>query len=94
MKSIIVYSALKLPVNSIFNISIVQKKISNSEYVDFVNKLEFTDYVDSLYAPLDVNTYCDITCQCSKKYTYSSKDDVPSDNVICSCGRKVIEFGA
>jgi hypothetical protein len=93
MKSIIRLISSAVPVNSILNMSIFQKKVSDTEYRNFVNKAELVEYVDSLYSPEDVDSYICITCQCGTRYQYNTKDDVPSESLICECGRKVIEYG-
>ena len=94
MKSVIIYTASKVPVNSNLNVSIVQKKVSKTEYVNWANKTEFTNFVDTLYVPAGSDTYCEIVCQCGEKYIYANKSAVPNSSLICNCGRKVLVYGA
>ena len=92
-KPVIKYTTNKLPVNGVLNISIVQKKISKTEYINWADKTEFTNATDLLYVPPTSDTYVYIICQCGIEYIYVDKTEVPSSNLTCSCGRKVIEYG-
>jgi len=60
----------------------------------WANKTALTDYIDSLYVPPTSDTYLYVVCQCGTAYTYMLKADVPSSNVTCSCGRKIIEYSS
>ena len=93
-KPIISYRTEKKPLTLDGNKSIVQKKVSKTEYRNFTNKTELTDFVDTFYIPPTSDTYMEITCQCGTKYTYATKTAVPATNITCSCGRKVIQYGA
>jgi hypothetical protein len=91
-KPVIMFVASKIPVNSTMNVSIVQKKISNTQYANYENEAELEAYVNSLYVPPDSDQYCKIVCQCGLEYNYL-KTALPASNVTCTCGRKVIEYG-
>jgi len=78
---------------TILNIPIVRKKVSKTSYVNWTDKTEFTNYVDTLYVPPTSDCYVYIKCQCGIEYEYENKTAVPESNLTCSCGRKVIEYG-
>jgi hypothetical protein len=92
MKSIISYMGSKVPTQSTLNKPIIQKKISATEYVNYSNKNELIAFIDSLIIPNNVDTYCYIKCQCNAEYVYTTKDQLPSESLVCSCGRKIIEY--
>lgn len=83
----------KLPLIPVFNYSIIRKKLSSSSYVNWNNKKEFTDYVDTLFVPQMSDCYVYVKCQCGTEYQYADKTQVPSTNTTCTCGRKIIEYG-
>jgi hypothetical protein len=94
-KPVISYAAEQiLPLNENLNKSIVSKKLTKTSYRNWNDKDEFVSYVDSLYVPPTSNCYVYIRCQCGAEYDYPSKVGVPSENLICGCGRKVIEYGS
>ena len=93
VKPIIKYQASSIPINSALNVSIVQKKVDPTTFVNFANKTELTDFIDLLYVPPTSDTYLEIVCQCAVEYVYAVKEDVPATNLVCDCGRKVIEYG-
>lgn len=92
IKPRIKFQANNIPLIAQLNTSIVRKRLE-SGYVNFTNKTDLTDYVDQLYNPPMSDTYLYIVCQCKKEFIYTTKSDVPSSNVICNCGRKVIIYG-
>ena len=91
-KSIIRYQASKVPVASNLNISVAQRSVSKTESTNWADKAELVSFADQLYSPPSAD-YLQIICQCNAEYAYATKADVPSTNVTCSCGRKLIEFG-
>lgn len=82
-----------LPLVSQLNVSIVRKKIDKTTYRNWNNKFEFISYVNTLYVHPSSDCYVHIKCQCSTEYNYVNSSVVPSSNVTCSCGRKIIEYG-
>lgn len=92
-KPVIKYQANKIPIEGELNVAIVRKVISKTEYVNWADKTEFTNAVDQLYVPPTSDTYVYIICQCSIEYIYADKTEVPSSNLTCTCGRKIIEYG-
>jgi len=86
------YRAQLRPLNLDDNASIVKKKINKTHYVNWANKTELTNYIDSLYVHPSSDTYLFIVCQCGNQFSYSNKTNVPSSNVTCNCGRKAIEY--
>ena len=84
----------KIPLDTELNVSIVRKKLTKTSYRNWNDKTEFVDYVDTLYVPPTSDCYVYIKCQCGELFEYVDSSAVPSDNVICSCGRKVIEYGS
>ena len=92
-KPVVKYTTKAVPIDGDLNVSIVRNKISKTDYVNWENKQEFTDAVDQLYAPPTSDTYVYIICQCGHEYIYTDKTEVPSSSLICTCGRKVIEYG-
>lgn len=90
---VIKYETTVLPLNDQFNLSIVRKR-TDVDYINWANKTELTDFVDSLYVPPKSDTYMYIICQCGAEYIYVTKDDVPDTNVVCSCGRNVLIYGS
>lgn len=94
MKPIVHYIAdMKVPIDSTLNISIVRKKISKTNYVNWINKSELTTFIDTLYIPPTSDCYMCVTCQCGTDFSYSIKQEIPTHNVTCTCGRKVLEYG-
>jgi len=83
-----------MPLTAELNKSIVRMQITKTSYRDWNNKTELTDYIDTLYVPPTSDTYMFIKCQCGTEYVYATKTTVPATNVTCTCGRKVIEYGA
>ena len=92
IKPVIEYKARKIPINGTLNISIVMKKITKNEYVNWKNRIELVNYIDELYAPPTSDTYLLICCQCGREYRYIDKTEIPSFNLVCQCGRKIIEY--
>lgn len=92
MKPVISFTASQVPVNSNLNVSIVQKKLSDTEFRNYTSKTEFTNYIDTLHVPKGSTTYCYVKCQCGMEHDYANKDAVPAVNLTCSCGRKVIAY--
>lgn len=93
-KPVVKYTTIEVPINGNLNVPIVRKKVTKTEYVNWADKTEFTDAVDLLYVPPTSDTYVYIICQCGQEYIYVDKTEVPSSNLTCSCGRKVIEYGS
>lgn len=92
MKPIISYKAggFFAPID----IPVVQKRISKKECRNYNDKQEFTDYVDSIKPSVRVDGYISILCSCGKEYDYVDKNEVPSSNLICDCGRRLIIYGS
>jgi len=90
-KPIATYKAVDRPLALDENAAICRKR-SGSTFSDWSNKTELTDFIDSLYKPQTSDTYLYIVCGCGTEYIYTLKADVPSSNVTCPCGRKVIEY--
>lgn len=72
---------------------IFRKRISKTEYVNWINKTELTDFVDSIWVHPLSDTYVYIVCCCKREYRYITKADVPASNVVCPCGREIITYG-
>jgi hypothetical protein len=93
-KPVVSYEADQIfPLTTQLNKAIVMKKLSKTSYRNWTNKAELTAYVDTLYVPPRSDCYLFVKCQCGVEYTYATKTAVPSANVTCTCGRKVIEYG-
>ena len=93
-KPVIKYQAARMPLDTALNSSIACMQVSSTENRNWNNKAEFTDYVDQLYVPPSSDTYVYIICQCGAEFVYATKADVPSSNVVCDCGRKVLIYGS
>jgi hypothetical protein len=74
------------------DIPIIQKKICKKEYCNWKNKLEFTNFLDTLYVPPSSTCYVYVKCHCNKEYIYENKLSIPENNFYCFCGRKIIEY--
>ena len=92
MKPIVEYKAGAVFASG--DISVVQKRESKTAYRNYNDKQEFTDYIDSIKASVTVTGYVMIFCSCHKEYDYTTKDEIPSSNLICECGRKLIIYGS
>jgi hypothetical protein len=75
------------------NESLVLKRIAKNTYENFTDKTDLTDYIDEMYCPPTSDTYLQAICGCGQDYSYATKTAVPAMSVICSCGRKIIEYG-
>lgn len=73
-------------------ISVVQKRLEVG-YENWANKTEMTDFVDQLFVPPTSDSYINIVCSCGLEYDYVDKAAVPSVDLDCSCGRKLIKYG-
>ena len=93
IKPRISYVAQLRPLTLDANASVVRKKVDESTMVNWANKTELTDFVDSLYVHPSSNSYVWIKCQCGIEYNYATKTAVPSGNITCACGRRVIKYG-
>jgi hypothetical protein len=94
-KPVISYIAKEIiPLTPQLNVSIVRKKLTKTSYRDYNNKTELTDYVDTLYVPPTSDCIVYVKCQCGAEYEYANKTAVPSVNLTCACGRKVVEYGS
>ena len=94
-KPVISYVATAIrPLSSQLNVSIIQKKVDKTTYTNFADKTEFTNFVDTFYVPPTSDCYVFVQCQCGMEHTYADKTEVPSSNLTCSCGRKILEYGA
>ncbi len=93
-KPVVKYTTVEIPVEGDLNVSIVRKKVTKTDYVNWADKQEFTDAVDMLYVPPTSDTYVYIICQCGQEYIYANKTEVPSSSLTCPCGRKVIEYSS
>jgi len=91
MKAIVSYIANRMPINMV-NISVVQKKEGHSG-VNFKNRQELIDFINSKGTHKDAEHYLHICCQCSKDYLYDDENQLPTENLTCECGRKVIVYG-
>ena len=91
-KPVIQYVGAKNSTN-IEPFAIVRKKIDKTTYINWMDKTEFTDFVDLLYVHPRSDTYVYVVCGCGLEYIYTTKVDVPASDVTCSCGRKIIEYG-
>lgn len=83
----------RMPLVPLLNVSIVRNKLSKTNYRNWNDKLELTTYIDSLYVHPLSDCYLCVRCQCGVEYEYENKTSVPSHNITCVCGRKVIEYG-
>ena len=91
MIPIVSYSATRLPF--VLELPIVQKRISETSERNYNDKAELVAFVDSIKASRRVDGYVGVTCSCGNKFDYATKNDVPSTDVICSCGRDVLIYG-
>ena len=91
MIPIVSYSATKLPF--VLELSIVRRRVSVTADRNFNDKAELTAFVDSIRASRRVDGYVGVTCSCGNKFDYATKNDVPSTDVVCSCGRDVLIYG-
>lgn len=91
MIPIVGYKANKLPF--VLELPIVRKRISTNKGRNFNDKAELTAFIDSIKPSRRVDGYLGITCSCGKQYDYAVKNNVPSSNVVCSCGRDVLIYG-
>lgn len=92
IKPIIKYEASSIPFLVNLTKSVIQKKVNKTTYTTWADKNEFTDYVDTLFAPTASDTYLYIKCHCDEEYTYANKSDVPGTDIDCSCGQKLLEY--
>ena len=92
IKPRISFNSQERPLTLDNNAAIVRKRVNKTTFVNWNNKAELTNFIDSLYVHPLSNTYLYIICQCRREFIYSDKASVPSSNVNCSCGRKVIEY--
>jgi len=76
------------------SIPVVRNRISKKDYVNFTNKTELIDFIDSLYEPPSSDTYMQVICSCGMEHAYTTSTDVPNSNVTCSCGRVLIKYGS
>ena len=88
------YQAQERPLALDNDAAIVRKKVNKTTFVNWANKTELTDFIDALYVHPLSDTYLYVICQCGTEYPYTTKANVPSSNVTCSCGRKIIEYGS
>jgi hypothetical protein len=93
-KPVISYVANQiLPLIPELNVSVIQKKVSKTEFINWANKTELTDYVDLLYVHPLSDCYIYLQCQCGMIHEFVNKAAVPDTNLTCDCGRKLIEYG-
>lgn len=88
------YKADERPLTLDDNSAIVKRRVNKTTFVNWENKTELTNFIDTLYVHPQSDTYLYVICQCGIEYPYVNKANVPSSNVTCSCGRKVIEYGS
>jgi len=91
MEPIIAYTAKRLPF--VMELPIVRKRLSDRSDRNFNDKAEFVTFVDTIKPSVRVNGYVGIRCSCGAVYDYVTRNDVPSTNVVCPCGRKVLIYG-
>lgn len=92
-KPIISFQANQVvPLTQQLNTSIIRKKVSKTEYRNWDSKTELTDFVDTIYKPPTSDCYIFVKCQCGKEYEYIDKTEVPSENLTCTCGRKILQY--
>lgn len=89
-KPVLQHVATKRPLPLDGNLPIVKQK--NGDL--WANKTALTNYVDTLYVHPNSDTYLHVICGCGEEYSYTTKTSVPSSDVTCTCGRKVIEYGS
>jgi len=66
--------------------------IRRRDGINWADKAELTDYVDSLYVAPTSDTYLQAICKCGLEYSYTTKEDVPDTDFDCSCGREIFEY--
>ena len=91
MESIVEYRAKKLPF--VMEMPIVRKRLSDKSDRNYNDKAEFVTFVDTIKPSIRVKGYVGITCSCGAEYDYATRNDVPSTNVVCPCGRDVLIYG-
>jgi len=91
MIPVVAYRASKLPF--VLEMPIVRKRLSDRSYRNFNDRQEFTDFVSTIKPSKRTDGYVGITCSCGHQYDYITKNDIPSTNVVCSCGRDVLIYG-
>ena len=74
------------------NESLIIKRVAKNTYENFADKIDLTDYIDTIYDPPTSDTYLQAICSCGIDYSYATKTAVPAANVTCSCGRKILEY--
>ncbi len=92
MKPIVAYMAKKLPFA--LELPIVRKRIAQNEERNFNDKAELVAFIDAIRPSRTVDGYMGVTCSCGKQYDYVTKGDVPSSNVVCTCGRDILIYGS
>lgn len=73
--------------------SIVKKREGNS-YRNFKDKSELISFINSIKPSVRVEGYMKASCGCGKAYDFLKKEDIPENNLKCSCGRPIILYGA
>ena len=91
MKATVSYIASRIPLNLV-NFSVVQKKVGNSG-VNFSDRNDLVSFINSKGHHKDAEHYLHISCQCGKEYLYDDENQIPTSNLTCECGRKVIVYG-
>ena len=84
----------KFPLTTMMNISVIRKRISKNNYVNFTDKADLVDFVDSLYEPPTSDTYLQAICSCGMDHSYTTSADVPSSDLTCTCGRVILKYGS
>lgn len=80
--------------NPFLKTPVVQKRESKTSFRNWNDKLELTNYIDSLPVPNGVECCLYIKCHCSAEHKFLTKEDIPDKNFLCKCGRNLIEYGA
>ena len=74
-KPIIKYQGMVEVPNVLSPTAIVRKRVG-SEFVNWADVTELTNFIDTLYVPPTSDTYMYIICGCGEEYTYTLKTDL------------------
>ena len=75
------------------NISVVQKTDQGMSR-NFNDSNELIQTIQAIVPPPDYDTVLYIKCGCKREFIYATYDTIPTVNLTCVCGQKVIEYGS
>jgi len=86
------FNAGRVPLIPALNRSVVMKK-DGGVSVQFRNRDDLLSHFEDKGLAAGADVFMSITCQCGKAYNYTTRDDVPTLNLVCACGRNLILYG-